>query len=110
VQLNGTPAESGPSHLPPAGVPAAEGGVAELRACHLPAQVEGTLAELGPCEGIALCGRAVGAAVVAARGRPQGRPYNAILSHLLGQGTGMETRNVVPWWASLEKSMNPLWS
>jgi hypothetical protein len=27
-----------------------------------------------------------------------------------GQGTGMETRNVVPWWASLEKSMNPLWS
>jgi hypothetical protein len=27
-----------------------------------------------------------------------------------GQGTGMETRNVVPWWASLVKSMNPLWS
>jgi len=27
-----------------------------------------------------------------------------------GQDTGMETRNVVPWWASLVKSMNPLWS
>jgi len=27
-----------------------------------------------------------------------------------GQATGMETRNVVPWWISLEKAMNPLWS